>query len=221
MNDASVGWHCAAHAQNYPVALSDNRRRQLQLANVAIRVTRPAMLLDEDRYIRGESMQGVLDWLQYTKPEFRCPSFYIVDSHMEMDKVWATFHRALGDKKCNGLGTVISIGGVHWAAVYLSFEHRTVEYYDPYGGEPSGPVKDVLTELGIRVGAAVGSGARFALRVNRTMHQHDTVSCGLYSLAFLYDRIKRRSFDQCTIYRYWSDKTLDVYARIFFEGQDT
>ena len=139
---------------------------------------------------------------------------------MEIRKVWRQFYREFFDEWCEGKGTVVSIGGVHWAAVYVSKKDKTVDYYDPFGADPSEPLKDLLKELGRRMGGAIGNGPKFVLRVSRARHQTDTVSCGLYSLAFLYERSKRRKFEECTVYRQLSSSIMDTYRRIFFEGQD-
>jgi hypothetical protein len=91
-----------------------------------------------------------------------------------------------------------------------------VDYYDPYGTAPSKRVEELLEKVGRRVGARVRSGARFVLRVSKAMHQTDLVSCGLYSLAFLYERIKRKQFNACTVYRAMSSRLLDTYTRFLF-----
>jgi hypothetical protein len=108
--------HCAARGTSKGVGIEGNPVRVQDEPCVQ----RPKLIRDENGFIHGASLQGVLEWLQSTNPRFRCLDFYIVDKQMEIEKVWAQFRRALADEKWTGVGTVLSIGGVHWAAVYVS-----------------------------------------------------------------------------------------------------
>jgi hypothetical protein len=156
-------------------------------------------------------MQGVLEWMQKTKERFRTLEFYLTDNRMTLKTTWAAFKRPVAGESWTGVGTVISLREEHWVAVYVSKRDRTVDYYDPFGKEPPMGVREVLEEVGKRVGAEWGSGAKYTLRVS------DSVSCGILSLAFLYERQKNRKFMEVTTERNLTKRMLDLYIRTLFK----
>jgi hypothetical protein len=175
------------------------------------------LLRDSLGFIRGQSMQEVLEWMQETKEGFRTLEFYLTDKRMTLKTTWAAFRRPVAGESWTGVGTVISLREEHWVAVYVSKRDRTVDYYDLFGKEPPVEVREVLEEVGKRVGAERGSGTNYTLSVSDAKHQWDSVSCGILSLAFLYERQKNRKFIEVTTERNLTKRMLDLYIRTLFK----
>ncbi len=152
-------------------------------------------------YIRGECIQLVLEWLQSEKRGFRCPEFYICDARadgLDVEKVWATLKRKVEDPEWLKIGTLVNLGNVHWAGLFISRTDSSVEYYDPFGKEPKPKVRELLQGLAQRVGSKVANGAPFGLLVSKARHQTSDTECGLHSLIFVYRRAMNRRFFDCT-----------------------
>lgn len=130
---------------------------------------------------------------------------------------WKCLKRLI-EEDCDGVGTVLNIGRCHWVGIYVSKKSQTIEYYDPYGSEPSERVRSVLERIGRMVGTNINEfGGRFPLEVSLAHHQHDVTECGLYSLAFLYERgVTGKSFFACTRGSRIGRSMLDIYCRMWF-----
>jgi hypothetical protein len=81
---------------------------------------------------------------------------------------------ALVMDKCHGLGTMVNIGGDHWVAIALDFEHSVVWYGDSFGQRPVEEVTLVLNWWTFH-----HTGIKFVYWTLKISPQKDGYSCGL------------------------------------------
>ncbi len=89
--------------------------------------------------------------------------------------------------------------GSHWVAVLADGRpngSKSVEYFDPFGDEPTEAVLKQLKELADKL----DPNTYLKLKINRIKHQQEqATSCGYHAMNFLLNRIERnKSFSQAT-----------------------
>ena len=136
-----------------------------------------------------------------------------------MEKVWATLKRKVEDNEWSGIGTLVNLGNVHWAGLFISHSDMAVEYYDPFGAPPKPKVRELLEAIAQRVGRKVGDGAPFGVRVSKAQHQTSLTECGLHSLIFVYKRATHKSYFDCTSGTTGSMKALKQWSKVIFSGE--
>lgn len=134
-----------------------------------------------------------------------------------MEKVWATLKRKVEDNEWWGVGTLVNLGNVHWAGLFISHHDSAVEYYDPFGNPPKPKVRELLEAIAQRVGRKVGNGAPFGVRVSKAKHQTSDTECGLHSLIFVYRRAMNRRWIDCTSGT--TGSAIKQWSRVIFSGE--
>jgi hypothetical protein len=143
--------------------------------------------MDGNGYIKGGCLLDCLEWLQSLHEGFKCTGNLIPDP-FDLEKVWATMKRQVAGGRFKRLGTLVNIGGFHWAAVYVSKKDKALEYFDPMGHRPNARLVDLLGTVSVRVGEELGVPA-LKIYISKGVHQTEGVQCGLYSLTYILRRL--------------------------------
>lgn len=86
--------------------------------------------------------------------------------------------------------------GSHWVAAYIS--NDAVEYFDPFGKEPSDSFKIDIQKFIKKLKVPV----MMKLKVNKVQRQHgNSIKCGYHSMRFLDDRFSGVPFEKATGFR--------------------
>jgi hypothetical protein len=97
------------------------------------------------------------------------------------------FERQVAGGRFEGVRTMPTVYGAHWAAVYISKTEKSVKYFDPEGTPPPCSLEILLGKLAVRVGREVGGSAFRVMK--EYVHQKGGAKCGLYSLTYIFRRL--------------------------------
>lgn len=89
--------------------------------------------------------------------------------------------------------------GSHWVALFSNFNDPGVYYFDSYGECPA--PKEILAlqkRLCEQLQSIHGSRTVVEFRCNTYRHQYSNSECGVYSMYFILEMLKGRSFDMVT-----------------------
>ena len=77
--------------------------------------------------------------------------------------------------------------GTHWTAVYIDTKNSEINYYDSYGQEPIEYIKDFLVKIYKKM---CSNGKNPIIIYNDRRHQKGFSECGVFSMNFLFNRLK-------------------------------
>ena len=110
-------------------------------------------------------------------------------------------------KKSKKIGLVFNTdkhnqSGSHWLAVFIDFENDpiTIEHFDSVGSPPMRDINKFLTTIKNRINDdnLLGQNKTATILINKKQHQRGNNDCGVYSLHYIIERLKGRTFDDIT-----------------------
>ena len=85
--------------------------------------------------------------------------------------------------------------GSHWVAMYADIKQGGVYYFDSYGVEPPEEVTKLMNRLS-QQGKSINNNIR--VKVNKVRHQFKNSECGVYSINFIVNLLKGKSYEDLT-----------------------
>jgi hypothetical protein len=85
--------------------------------------------------------------------------------------------------------------GSHWIAMYMDIQKNIIGYWDSYGYKPPKEVKVLMNRL-----KEQGRELEYSpkIRINKKRHQFKGSECGVYSMHFIIEQLKGKSFKEIT-----------------------
>ena len=105
--------------------------------------------------------------------------------------------------------------GSHWVSMYVDTYYNKIYFFDSYGLCP--PPKEI-TDLMNKIQAELkklNPGKKVDRRCNTVRHQYAESECGVYSMYFILENLKGRTYDDITnniIY----DEEVSKFRKVFF-----
>ena len=134
---------------------------------------------------------------------------------IDFDDIFSEFKKLnvnkLMKKNISRIGVVFNLdphykSGSHWVALFSEFPH-SVEYFDSYGdnndnnGYPPDEVETLMERIVKQFSKRGGSNdnnSSMKKKYNKTRHQFANSECGVYSMNFIIERLKGKSFEEVT-----------------------
>ncbi len=116
------------------------------------------------------------------------------------------------------VGYVINIDssdkpGSHWVSLFIDNKVKTIEFFDSVGHVPTKNIKIFISNLQKNLGKRVN----YKLLINRKIHQTKDVDCGVYSIHYIIQRLKNKSFKDITN-NIIKDSKMNKYRNYIFRG---
>jgi hypothetical protein len=104
--------------------------------------------------------------------------------------------------KINKVGIVYNLdphykGGSHWVGLYIDKKKNQVNYYDSYGHAPPKQIKSFMNQVGNQLNEynkKNNINQNIKLEYNKVRHQYGGSECGVYSMNFIIQSLKGRTF---------------------------
>lgn len=97
------------------------------------------------------------------------------------------------------IGMIINLdkfgeSGSHWVSMFIDVNSdvSTIEYFDSTGVVPRKQIREHMTHIRSRIMNLTNSTVK--LYINKIEHQRSNTECGMYSLYFITERLKGRTF---------------------------
>jgi Ulp1 protease family, C-terminal catalytic domain len=121
-------------------------------------------------------------------------------------------------KKAKRIGMIFNTdkhdqSGSHWLAVFIDLNTKSIEYFDSTGRKPVKDIDEFIKQVVIN--AYMNLGIELKKKINKKEHQLQDSECGVYSLYYIIQRLKGRTFENITnnIIR---DKEMNKCRETFF-----
>tara|TARA_B100000214_G_C23913572_1_gene602549 strand:+ start:105 stop:1073 length:969 start_codon:yes stop_codon:yes gene_type:complete len=112
--------------------------------------------------------------------------------------------------------------GSHWTSMFIDMKNSTIEYFDSYGIDEIACKKSTLFNFQYdtpdevnKLMDKLSKKHNLTKKINRKRHQWGDSECGIYSMYFILERLRGRSFEDITN-TCISDKKMNEYRDIFF-----
>lgn len=105
--------------------------------------------------------------------------------------------------------------GSHWVAYFLDLKSKkpSIEYFDSVGKKPPQEIEKFMDNI-IR-NAFMNLNHCLDRRINKVQHQKKNTECGVYSLYFITERLKGRTFDDICK-KVIDDDTMNAFRAYYF-----
>jgi hypothetical protein len=104
--------------------------------------------------------------------------------------------------------------GSHWTALYINIEQMIIGYFDSYAVCPyPKEINRLINSL--NKSAVKVFGKKFLIKCNKIQHQIENTECGVYSMHFIIESLKGRSFEDITK-RIILDDEMNKYRSVYF-----
>ena len=155
--------------------------------------------------------------------DFIGPSPIDYDKHVAYGEcVWEelcefNLEKTLQDKK-RKIGVIFNLDphnkpGSHWVALFIDTDKKKIYYLDSYGEEIPSKINKFSNKV-IKQADTLGLG-KYELLVNKRRHQFSDSECGMYSLYFIIEMLKGKSFKKFTNQRIKDKLMMDLRKRYF------
>jgi len=126
--------------------------------------------------------------------------------------------KELYDKKIRKIGIIFNLdkhtqSGSHWIGMYMDINKKIIGYWDSYGYEPPREVTALMNEL--KKQAKEDLNIKCKIKINKNRHQYKNSECGIYSMNFIVEQLKGKSFESVCSNIIKDDKML-AKRRTFF-----
>ena len=121
------------------------------------------------------------------------------------------------DDKKTKIGIIFNLDkhtepGSHWVALFIHIPRKEIYYFDSNADEAPKQVKKLIKNI-TKQGEKLG--ITFTERVNTTRHQYQDSECGMYSMYFIIQMLKGKTFDYFLRNRI-SDQTMNKLRKEYF-----
>lgn len=104
-------------------------------------------------------------------------------------------------KSANKIGMVFNTdkhnqSGSHWLAVFIDMTQtpHTIEHFDSVGNPPLKLIRELLNRL--KKNFKERQNKEAVIKINRVQHQRGNNDCGVYSLHYIIERLKGKTFEE-------------------------
>lgn len=105
-------------------------------------------------------------------------------------------------------------GGSHWVAMYIDLKKWVISYFDSFGICPP-PAQITRLIHNLNKSAMQIKGKKMFINCNTNQHQMKNTECGVYSMYFIVESLKGRSFNDITK-KIILDDDINKYRDLFF-----
>jgi hypothetical protein len=126
--------------------------------------------------------------------------------------------KSLYDKNIRKLGVIFNLdkhtqGGSHWIGMYMDINKKIIGYWDSYGYTPPNEVTALMNEL--KTQAKEDLNIKCNIKINKNRHQYKSSECGVYSMNFIVEQLKGKSFESVCNTIIKDDKMLAKRQKFF------
>ena len=106
--------------------------------------------------------------------------------------------KELYEKKIRKIGIIFNLdkhtqSGSHWIAMFMNINKKIIGYWDSYGYTPPNEVSTLMNELKLQAKRDLNINCK--IKINKTRHQYKNSECGVYSMNFIIEQLKGKSFE--------------------------
>ena len=106
--------------------------------------------------------------------------------------------KTLYDKKVRKIGVIFNLdkhtqGGSHWIGMFMDIDKKIIGYWDSYGYTPPKEVTALMNELKLQAKNDLNINCK--IKINKKRHQYKNSECGVYSMNFIVEQLKGKSFN--------------------------
>lgn len=83
--------------------------------------------------------------------------------------------------------------GSHWVAFFIDNQKQTIEYFDSTGRKPNYNISKFISNV---LNLLQQQHLNYNLKINNIQHQFGNNECGIYSIYFIIQRLKNKSFEK-------------------------
>jgi len=161
---------------------------------------------------------------QYKCFDFIGPSPIDYDTHYsDGECVWKELcefnMRDFIDKGKTKLGIIFNLdphykSGSHWVSLFVNINKKTIHYFDSNGIAPPKQIQKLMDNLKSQ---GDNLDMKFTLDHSTKQHQFGDTECGMYSLYFIIEMLKDRSFSDFKRKRI-TDKQMTKFRNVYFNN---
>ena len=181
---------------------------EIKSVSTSIDVYKPPMPKEwydnPDEWLNTLDIQAIMQQYERAYHQFR----FIGPVPMDFDKKMG-FGHCVVDELCNinvrklhssgirQIGVIFNLDshdkpGSHWVAMFCCMNQCGIYYWDSYGMEPTNEVTKLMTRMKEHCDIM---GKNMDIKINNIRHQYKNSECGVYSLHFIIQLLKGRSFE--------------------------
>ena len=109
--------------------------------------------------------------------------------------------------------------GKHWISMFVNLNRRTINFFDSYAVcPPPNQVLRLINHVKSFSKVIYGRDNAFTVNCNNIKHQFANSECGVYSIYFLTESLKNRTFQDITM-NIKRDEEMNQYRQIYFTQQ--
>ena len=108
--------------------------------------------------------------------------------------------------------------GSHWVAMYIDLKKWVISYFDSFGICPP-PIQIQRLIQSLNKNAVEVTGKKMFVNCNTNQHQIKNTECGVYSMYFIVESLKGRSFNDISK-KIILDDEINKYRDLFFRPSE-
>ena len=152
----------------------------------------------KNEWLNNIQIKEYLDMLERTDSSFKCVDVLAMDfEKIKSQGLQKADYKKYIDSGRYQLGFVFNLDnhdepGSHWVALYANLKNNIIVYYDSYGIIPEVRVRRLMRRLADFCAETNNINiSQVVTRYNKNRHQYKNSECGVYSIAFISNLIKK------------------------------
>jgi len=86
--------------------------------------------------------------------------------------------------------------GSHWVSLYVDLGRKLINFFDSFGSPPPPQIVNFINRISGHYEDFGNSKKKFTVNINTYRHQHANSECGVYSIYFIVQSLKGKSFNE-------------------------
>jgi len=86
--------------------------------------------------------------------------------------------------------------GSHWVTLFMDLNRKIISFFDSYGVPPAKQIRDFMNRMASSYQDIGDRRQKFTININTHRHQYANSECGVYSIYFIVQSLKGRSFNE-------------------------
>jgi len=180
---------------------------------------------DPDEWLDTNNIFDVMVQYEVKYPEFRFFGPVPIDFDLKnefdncvVSELCKVNLKSLYKDEIKKIGIIFNIdkhtqGGSHWIGMYMDLTKKIIGYWDSYGYNPPNEVSVLMNKLQEQSKQDLNIDCN--IKINKKRHQYKSSECGTYSINFIVEQLKGKSFNKVCNTIIEDDKMLSKRKQFF------